>query len=322
MHDTGHAIARAISNEGPLVYRGDFTISAIKRAQGVGTTFHDAGCLWMGEDPDTSVTDARGHFHHVTNAYCCDQALFTTVGSANPVLTGIALARRVATDIVDRHTGCLRDTPGLPPLSLANGWSQAPFNGMILLDAANTGRVETNPFAGIGMYYLPRDMGDFDLAVEWKSFRTYNGQDVFANSGVLLRMPDPSGVNFSDSNQFNAFYDAVTEVQIDETAKHFFNIAGQSIFGDSAFKTGALYSISPAMQWAANIASPDGPDLGDRYWNIFEISALGRRIKVTLNGRIVCEADVPISKSLRGFMGLQFHTGRVRFRNLRLNQLN
>jgi choline dehydrogenase-like flavoprotein len=323
MHDTGHAIARAISGSGPPQYRGDYTIDALKRQQGVGTTFHDAGCLWMGDEPSSSVTDVRGHFHHVTNAYACDQALFTSIGSANPVLTGLTLARRVATDIVERHSGFMSPA-ALPAISLlpSSGWRQFPYSGMLILDSANDGLLETNPFAGIGLYYLPRDMGDFDLAVEWKSFRTYNGQDLFANSGILLRSPDPSAVTFSNPSEFKAFYDSVTEVQIDETGKQFSDATGQSIFGNSQFKTGALYGVAPAMQWAANVASPDGPDLGNRYWNTYEISARDKHIRVTLNGRVVSEADVPGGKRLRGFLGLQFHTGRVQFRNLRLNQIS
>jgi choline dehydrogenase-like flavoprotein len=42
------------------------------------------------------VTDSRGRFHHITNAYACDQSLFPTVGSVNPVLTGLTLARQLA----------------------------------------------------------------------------------------------------------------------------------------------------------------------------------------------------------------------------------
>lgn len=64
--------------------------------RGLGTTYHESGTLWMGEDPATSVTDPRGRFHHLANAYSCDQAAFPTVGSANPVLTGLALADRLA----------------------------------------------------------------------------------------------------------------------------------------------------------------------------------------------------------------------------------
>jgi len=42
------------------------------------------------------VTDSTGRFHHLANAWCCDQSLFPRIGSANPVLTGVTLARRVA----------------------------------------------------------------------------------------------------------------------------------------------------------------------------------------------------------------------------------
>jgi GMC oxidoreductase len=63
---------------------------------GLGTTYHESGTLWMGDDPAKSVTDANGRFHHVANAYCIDQALFPTAGSANPVLTGLTLTRKIA----------------------------------------------------------------------------------------------------------------------------------------------------------------------------------------------------------------------------------
>jgi choline dehydrogenase-like flavoprotein len=64
--------------------------------RGLGTTYHEAGALWMGDDPAQSVTDAAGRFHHIQNAYACDQATFPTVGSVNPALTGLVLARRLA----------------------------------------------------------------------------------------------------------------------------------------------------------------------------------------------------------------------------------
>src|SRR5437660_2077677 len=35
---------------------------------GLGTTHHEAGTLWLGTDPNTSVTDLDGRFHHVANA--------------------------------------------------------------------------------------------------------------------------------------------------------------------------------------------------------------------------------------------------------------
>ena len=71
---------------------------------GVGTTYHESGTLRLGDDPDGSVTDVHGHFHHVTNAFCVDQSIFPTVGSANPVPTGLALSNLIATHIVSRFT--------------------------------------------------------------------------------------------------------------------------------------------------------------------------------------------------------------------------
>jgi len=64
--------------------------------RGLGTTYHESGTLWMGDDPVTSVTDTSGRFHHIQNAYACDQSVFPTVGSVNPVLTGLTLAKRLA----------------------------------------------------------------------------------------------------------------------------------------------------------------------------------------------------------------------------------
>jgi hypothetical protein len=72
---------------------------------GLGTTYHEAGTLWMGTSPNTSVTDTNGRLHHMTNLYCADQSLFVTVGSVNPTLTGLTLARKVAEAVVARATG-------------------------------------------------------------------------------------------------------------------------------------------------------------------------------------------------------------------------
>ena len=67
--------------------------------RGLGTTYHESGTLWMGSNAATSVTDSVGRFHHIGNAYVCDQSLFPTVGSVNPVLTGLTLAKQIAEHI-------------------------------------------------------------------------------------------------------------------------------------------------------------------------------------------------------------------------------
>jgi choline dehydrogenase-like flavoprotein len=76
-----------------------------KNRDGLGTTYHEAGTLWMGTSPQTSVTDTNGRFHNVANAFCTDQSLFVTVGSVNPTLTGLVLSRKVAQAAVALSTG-------------------------------------------------------------------------------------------------------------------------------------------------------------------------------------------------------------------------
>jgi len=65
---------------------------------GLGTTHHESGTLWMGA-AGSSVTDENGRFHHINNAYVADLSLFPSVGSANPVLIGLTLAKKVASAI-------------------------------------------------------------------------------------------------------------------------------------------------------------------------------------------------------------------------------
>jgi choline dehydrogenase-like flavoprotein len=65
----------------------------------LGSTHHEAGTLWMGA-AGSSVTDKDGRFHHVGNAYAAGPAVFPRLGSANPSLTAMALARNTAAVIV------------------------------------------------------------------------------------------------------------------------------------------------------------------------------------------------------------------------------
>src|SRR4051812_23367149 len=40
-----------------------------KVRDGLGSTHHEAGTLWMGSDAATSVTNSDGRFHHLNNVY-------------------------------------------------------------------------------------------------------------------------------------------------------------------------------------------------------------------------------------------------------------
>src|SRR5258708_398433 len=87
-------LARKLANDANRALR--FVLSS---RDVLGTTYHESGTLWMGDDPAKSVTDVNGRFHHVANAYCIDQALFPSVGSVNPALTGLTLTRKIAEHI-------------------------------------------------------------------------------------------------------------------------------------------------------------------------------------------------------------------------------
>jgi choline dehydrogenase-like flavoprotein len=100
MDSTIFAIANQLAGNNPA----NIQITSQNR-DGLGTTYHEAGTLWMGPSPQTSVTDSNGRFHHVANAFCADQSLFVTVGSVNPTLTGLVLARKVAQAAVALATG-------------------------------------------------------------------------------------------------------------------------------------------------------------------------------------------------------------------------
>jgi choline dehydrogenase-like flavoprotein len=68
----------------------------------IGSSHHEGGTLFMG-DTGRSITNCDGRFHSVDNLYATGSALFPTIGSANPVLTGLALARKTADSIVRNH---------------------------------------------------------------------------------------------------------------------------------------------------------------------------------------------------------------------------
>src|SRR5438552_2579086 len=73
-----------------------------KVRDGLGTTHHEAGTLWMGDNPANSILNLDGRFHHIQNAYVAGPAAFPALGSANPSLTAFTLARRTAHAIVQK----------------------------------------------------------------------------------------------------------------------------------------------------------------------------------------------------------------------------
>ncbi len=274
------------------------TDPANKVRDGLGTTHHEAGTLWMGTDPTTSVTDTHGRFHHTRNAYVAGPALFPTLGSANPSLSALSLARRTALAIVQQS---LPVEPGFRTLGSGglDGWQMAGSGGFIELGANIIESV-----GGIGLLWYTREQfTDFILRVDW---RATNPDD---NSGVFIRFPALG--NSDPATDWQLAVDQGYEIQIDDTGKN--PDTNPVTFGDPLHLTGAVYKLAPATTLASR---PPGQ------WNNYEIEAHGNDIKATLNGQLVSHLSNG-NRPLTGHIGLQNHHpgSRVQFRNIRIQPL-
>ena len=158
----------------------------LNRRDTLGTTHHEAGPLWIGDDPARSVTNSDGRFHAVANAYVAGPALFPTIGSPNPMLTGIAIGRRTAERILQKL-----NPPALEPgfTALFDGsvetfqrWQTLGRGAFSLVD----GTIVTQPGDDLGLlYYTPNTFADYVLRFQ---FRLNQLDD---NSGVFVRFRDP-----------------------------------------------------------------------------------------------------------------------------------
>lgn len=280
------------------------------RRDGMGTTHHEAGPLWMGDDPDTSVTNANARFHYVDNAHVAGPALFPTVGSPNPMLAGVALSRRLAEQFT---VAAFHPDAGFTMLFDGvnrNKWHMSTIKnqtnnypgGVLLVDRS----LESVPGNDVGMFWHTDPVPhDFVLKLEWLRWREDD------NSGVFIRFPHPDSKDYN-----NTAYVAIDfgfEIQIDQLGRP---------DGAPIRKTGAIYGFAAPGDPASVPVKPVGE------WNEFEIHAQGQHYTVFLNGKKITEYDnpdpargQPSSGSTPSFIGLQTHTGRVAFRNIQIKAL-
>lgn len=286
------------------------------RHDGLGTTHHEAGTLAMGDDPNTSVTDANARFHGVPNLYVAGPALFPTVGSPNPMLTGTALARRLA----DHITAPFTPDAGFTALfdgSPLQSWQMSTIRNQPGRDdpghfVVTNGALVAVPGSDIGLlWHTQPTPPDFVLKLEWRRWREDD------NSGIFLRFPHPDGKNY-DNTAFVGV-DFGFEVQIDQLA---------APDGQPVHKTAAIYGFQGP-------SNPDAlPVKGLGEWNTFEIRVQGQDYTVTLNGVQVTalnfapgsdalhpDRGLPSTDTVPRFVGLQTHTGRVAFRNIQIRPL-
>jgi hypothetical protein len=267
----------------------------------------------MGDDTNTSVTNPESRFHFVSNAYAAGPSLFPTVGSPNPMLTGVALARRLA-DQVGQVPPVTPD-PGFKLLfdgSTTDNWRMSTIKHQppdrsnpgtfLLVD----GTLESLPGNDLGLYYCTKPTpADFVLKLEWLRWRDDD------NSGVFLRFPDPDSKGYN-----NTAYVAIDfgfEVQIDQLARP---------DGAAIHKTGAIYGFVGPQDPDNLPVRPPGE------WNEFEIHASGQNYTVFLNGDQITQYQnpdpnrgLPSAANAPSYIGLQTHTGRVAFRKIQIKAL-
>jgi choline dehydrogenase-like flavoprotein len=308
-----------------------------KRRDGLGTTHHEAGTLRMG-DSGSGVTDSNCRFHEVGNVYVAGPAVFPTIGSPNPMLTGIALARRLGDHLMPPAPIAPADV-GFQYLfdgtqnqfgqwMMAGGGSFVRFERMLI--AQQDGR-------GIGLlFYEPQKFENFIMRLDFLlPHPRGNNND---NSGVFVRfrdprLPDPAPDPIDPPN--NAAFVAVHtgyEIQIDEEARgdQRFNEADGHFFS----RTGAIYKVTAPGTAPGQQNYQNTQRLGAETWHAYEIEVTGEEYVVRLNSqeatRFKRDPSDP-KHSLRGrrpsadpdsgFVGLQTHTGAVAFANIRIKTL-
>ena len=331
-----------------------------RRHDALGTTHHDAGTLWMGTEPATSVTNEYGRIHDTTNCYVASPALFPTVGSPNPMLTGVALARRTAnllTSTVLPRAGAAIVDPGFEPLfdgtaASFNRWQTAGPGGQgFVLNRGELISYGRNDIALL--WYAKEAFDDFTLRLQFRIFDTASH-----NSGVFVRFRNPLApvakaiadratadkVPIGGNPAWTAVYTGF-EVQIDDTAKgdpnrDFYGIPEPN--GLWKHRTGAIYNI-PAGDFIYHLGTYDaawqqytpGPLLAPGATFEYEIRVAGDTYTVTLqdlsSGQKVTTTTYENTDTVRGlatvagqpagYVGIQSYPGQVvAFRNIRIKR--
>ncbi|MCI0666721.1 MAG: DUF1080 domain-containing protein [Methylococcaceae bacterium] len=298
----------------PATHAASTVLPFNRRRDRLGTTHHDAGTLWIGTDANDSVTDENCRFHHVTNTYAMGPALFPTVGSPNPMLTGTALARRLGDHLKrplpEADTGFTLLFDGASTAS----WRISTIKNQPNRD--NPGRfhvvdagLESAPGTDLGIFYTMVPYDNYILRLEWLTWREDD------NSGIFLRFPDVNSKGY-DNTAFVAA-DFGFEIQIDALGRGS-PPPGQVV--DPKFRTtGAIYNMPTQTLDESVVANGPGQ------WNEFEIRVKDHRFTVFLNGHQ--KTDFVNTDPVRGqptagfrFIGLQTHTGRVLFRKIQVRE--
>jgi hypothetical protein len=180
-----------------------------------------------------------------------------------------------------------------------NGWKRYDVKNDVW--GVEAGKIVCAGKAGGGWLGTDRDYADFELRLE---YRLAAG----GNSGVYIRAPQQGWISRVGM-----------EIQIlDDWHPRYSQI-------DFYQYTGSIYHVVAPTRRASKKAGQ---------WNALAILAEGRRVMVILNGKKIVDADLdrcrqdpqvakehPGLARTTGRIGLQSHTDRVEFRNLRLREI-
>ena len=288
---------------------------------GLGTTHHEAGTLAMGEAASNSVTLPDCRVRHLTNAYVAGPAVYPTVGSPNPMLTGVALARRLGDQLARSQPFVAND--GFQVLFDGFNTSQWRMSTIRNQPAGreNPGRMrvidgtlETVGGNDLGLFWCTTPTPpNFILRLQWLRL-THE-----SNAGVFVRFPDPDSKNYNNTAYVGV--DFGFEVQIDELG---------APDGLAIHRTGAIYRGDNRTDNETLTQQPARP-VGE--WNDYEIRVQAQSYTVLLNGTQVCVFDntttypgrgLPSAPGAPSFIGLQVYSNRsyfVRFRHVRMQAL-
>ena len=251
----------------------------IRRRDGLGTTHHEAGTLRMGDNVAAAVSDGFGRIHDTTNCFNASPALYPSLGSPNPMLTGVGLVRRTG-DFLSRRLAAqpaanLLVTPA-PFAGNGAGWqvlfdgTLASFNNWAFVGSRSgadnqppcgfryiDGQIVTVGAGDFGLLFYPQPFGNFRLRLQFRIF------DPTANCGVFVRIRDPrlplpapiqaraaaDLQAFNNNRAWTAVHSGF-EVQIDDTAQgdpraDFYGIRPEPN-GLRKNRTGAIYKIPAA----------------------------------------------------------------------------
>ena len=333
MDKAAEDVAAIFSNGGPIEYLSTQGASSTSfwqttppsldvRRDTLSSTHHESGTCWMGDDPNTSVTDDLGKFYESDNLYALGPCLLPVMGSPNPMLSGVALARRTGDRLIA--------TPSPNPLedtyqylfqgtdTFFNKWQLAGGGAFALIEGLIV--AQPDPGGNLGLLYFPQPFGDFNLRLEFRLNDPAND-----NSGVFVRFRDPrmpvpgrDGVARPYNNQHWVAVDTGFEIQIDEAAKP---------FGLDKNHTAAIYDIPTDPGGVVFQSYKRAAPIVAGAWNELEIEVVGQHYVVRLNGTETTRFDnvdtyrgKPVGVDPHsGFIGLQAHTGRVAFRNIRVS---